>query len=204
MPLGRTADEGAMIQSFEECLDIQSVVDFTLSQGLSLSEAELGNVQLMDWKFGYLRIASQHGFGEEFLTFFKSVATRDGSVCARALRRREPIIVEDVMSDVEFASCQPIACRAGFRAVQSTPIVSNNGAFIGVLSTHFPSLHRPSVTTMVALKALAQAAADAVITRRSAMNDANSLIERSGQVLEDSNRVLVLADHALSRFHIRP
>jgi GAF domain-containing protein len=192
-----------MIQHFEECLNIQTVLDLTLAQALRLSEAELGNVQLIDWKAGYLKITSHYGFGEDFLTFFEKVTTKDGSVCARALRRRESIIVEDVMSDIEFAPCQAAACRAGFRAVQSTPIVSSGGALIGVLSTHFPSPHKPSVATMTALKILARAAANAIIFQRSAKNDIKSVIERSGQVLEDSHRALTLADHAVRYLHDR-
>lgn len=105
----------------DESQNIQSVLDFTLAQSLSVAEAELGNVQLMDWKTGYLEIASQRGFGEEFLTFFKRVAATDGSACARTLRRRESIIIPDVMWDIEFTPYQTIACRAGVRAVQSTP-----------------------------------------------------------------------------------
>jgi len=192
-----------MIDCFEECPDVQSALDFTLTQGLCLSGAELGNVQLMDWRAGSLEIASQCGFDEEFLTFFRKVTTRDGSVCARALRRREPIIVEDVMSDIEFAACRTIACSAGFRAVQSTPIVSSNGALLGMLSTHFPSLHKPSDATMAALRVLARAAADVIILRRSAMYDVGSMIERSGQALEDSYRVLTRADHAVRYFRGR-
>jgi hypothetical protein len=94
-----------MICSFEECLDIESVLDFTLAQGLCLAEAELGNVQLMDWKTGYLEIASQKGFSEEFLTFFKNVTTKDGSVCARALRRREPGAGHSRGRDVGYRIC---------------------------------------------------------------------------------------------------
>lgn len=192
-----------MIQHFEECLDIQSVLDLALVQGLRLSEAELGNVQLIDWKAGYLKIASQCGFDEEFLTFFKNATTRDGSVCARALRWREPIMVEDIVSDIEFSPCRTVACRAGFRAVQSTPIVSSSGALIGVLSTHFPSPHKPSAATMAALKALARSAANAIILCRAAKNDIKSVIQRTGRVLEDSYRVLTLADHAVRYLHER-
>ena len=150
----------------------------------------------MDWKTGSLTIASQRGFGEEFLTFFKSVTYRDGSPCARALRKRESIIVEDVTSDVEFTSCQAIARCAGFRAVQSTPIVSSSGAFIGVLSTHFPSPHKPGDATMAALRVLAREAGDAVIFRRSAMSDFSFVLERSRQALQDSYRVLRRANRA--------
>ena len=130
----------------------------------------------------------------EFLTFFKKATIGGGSACARALRGRQPIIVEDVMSDVAFASCQTIACSTGFRAVQSTPMVSSSGAFVGVLSTHFPSPHKPSDMTMAALKALAGATANAIIRGRSSMSDVNTIIERSLERLEDSYRLLALKD----------
>jgi len=107
------------------------------------------------------------------------------------------------MSDIEFASCRAIACCAGFRAVQSTPTVSSSGALIGILSTHFPSLRGPSDATMAALKLSARAAADAIIVRRSAAENLKSVIERSSRVLQDSYRVLKLADHAARYCEIR-
>jgi GAF domain-containing protein len=188
-----------MVRYFEECLTIKSVLDFTLAQGLCLSETDLGNVQLMDWKTGYLQIAAQRGFGDEFLTFFKRVNALSSSACGRALRKRESIIIEDITSDLEFSPCRPIAGRAGFRAVQSTPIVSKSGAMIGILSTHFPAAHRPSGTTMDALKDLARSAANAVIFQRSKMNDVNFMIERSRRALEDSRRAIAQAKDTVRR-----
>lgn len=185
-----------MLAYTREFAHLQTVLDFTLAEGLRLSEAELGNVQLMDWNAGSLEIASQYGFGAEFLTFFKKVRIGGGSACARALRGREPIIVEDVMSDCAFASCQGIASSAGFRAVQSTPMISSSGALIGILSTHFPSPHKPSDATMAALKALAGAAANTIIRGRSNACNVESMIERSVERLDDSYRLLASRDRA--------
>jgi GAF domain-containing protein len=183
-----------MLAYSKESVDAQSVLNLALAEGLRLSEAELGNIQLMDWDAGCLEIVSQHGFGDEFLTFFKKVTIGGGSACARALRGRQPIIIEDVMSDVAFASCRTIACSAGFRAVQSTPMVSSSGALIGMLSTHFPSPHRPSDATMAALKALAGTTANAIIRSRSRMSDVKSIIARSVERLEDSYQLLASSD----------
>ena len=65
-----------------------------------------------------------------------------------------------------------------------------------MLSTHFPSLHKPSEATMAALKTLARAAADTIILHRAAMGDVKSMIRRSDTALKDSYRVLMLADLA--------
>jgi GAF domain-containing protein len=103
----------------------------------------LGNVQLMNWKAGYLEIKAQSGFGDEFLNFFKQVYLADVSACARALRKRSSIVIEDITTDRQFVPCCEILMRAGVRAVQSTPMISSSGALMGILSTHLPILHRP-------------------------------------------------------------
>src|SRR5262249_33918255 len=45
--------------------------------------------------------------------------------------------------DADFAPHRHIAASAGFRAVQSTPLFSRSGEFLGMLSTHFRRPHRP-------------------------------------------------------------
>src|SRR5262249_4273904 len=39
---------------------------------------------------------------------------------------------------------RPVARAAGYRAVQSTPLISRDGRPLGMLSTHFRSVHRPA------------------------------------------------------------
>src|SRR5262249_18171733 len=99
--------------TFARCTDTQSIVDSTLNQSLALSGACLGNVQLMNWKAHCLEIEAQHGFDDEFLNFFRWVYIDDASACARALQRREAIVIEDVNTDLQFAPCRAILERAG-------------------------------------------------------------------------------------------
>ena len=127
---------------FEHCSNLQSVLDCALSESLEVTGTVLGNVQVMDWKTGCLTIAGQRSFNDEFLTFFRSVRAGTGSACGRAMRERRSIVIEDVLLDREFAPYRTIALKSGFRAVQSTPLISSSGAFVGVLSTHFPAAHR--------------------------------------------------------------
>jgi GAF domain-containing protein len=70
------------------------------------------------------------------------------------------------MSDEEFAPYRKIARRQGFRAVQSVPLVSSGGEIVGVLSTHFPLVYRPTEMQMDALRGAAEWAANAIILRR--------------------------------------
>src|SRR5262245_9865753 len=123
--------------------DIQSVLACLLQQGLEVCQSSFGNIQLMNWAAGYLEIKAQHGFQDEFLNFFARVSLSDASACARALRNRRSIIIEDVTVDQHFAACREIMSRAGIRAVQSTPLLSSSGALVGIISIHFPGRHRP-------------------------------------------------------------
>ena len=55
-----------------------------------------------------------------------------------------------------------IVFSAGFRAVQSTPLISRGGELIGVLSTHFRRPHRPSAPELHLLDLHARQAAEVI------------------------------------------
>jgi PAS domain S-box-containing protein len=67
-----------------------------------------------------------------------------GSASGRAMRGRIRVVVEDVQKDPGFAAHRGVAAEAGFRGVQSTPLLSHHGELLGVLSTHFRLPHVPS------------------------------------------------------------
>jgi GAF domain-containing protein len=154
-------------QQLQSCDDLQSLLDLLLSRSLGVTGTVLGNVQLMDWNTGCLTIAAQRGFNDDFLNFFRTVRAEQGSACGRAIRRRSAVVVEDVLRDQEFKPYRTIALKAGFRAVQSTPLISSSGAFLGVLSTHFPARHRPCDHEMRELRMTGELLANETIRRRS-------------------------------------
>jgi hypothetical protein len=118
-----------------------------LAMALKTQGTDLGNIQLVDQQTGTLAIVAQRGFGLDFLDYFGSVGRQDESACARAMRAREPVFIADVTTDPAFAMHRHIAASAGFRAVQSTPLIGRDGALLGILSTHFrrpqPMPHLP-------------------------------------------------------------
>lgn len=115
---------------------------------LRLAMAELGapkgNIQLLDRPGQTLFIAVQSGFDQPFLDFFRSVSASDTCACGIALREQKRIIVEDVDGDNGWKGMLGVARDAGFRAVQSTPLLGRDGRVAGMLSTHFDGVHRPS------------------------------------------------------------
>ena len=123
--------------------DLEEGLREILRATIQLLGGDKGNVQLLD-DDGTLRVVAQDGFDRKFLDFFHGVARVDDAACGRALRSGERVIVEDVDADELYAPLREVAHEAGYRAVQSTPIVSRAGRPLGVISTHFLQPHRPS------------------------------------------------------------
>ncbi|WP_395741744.1 PAS domain S-box protein [Prosthecobacter sp.] len=133
-----------------------------LASTIAMLGADFGNVQLYDAEKRVLRIAVHRGFKKPFLDFFHEVSTKENAACGRALRAlraRERIIIEDVEKDAGFKPFRRVARAAGYRAVQSTPLFSQNGAPLGMISTHFRQPHRPAELELARLDFYAQAAA---------------------------------------------
>lgn len=129
-----------------------------LDKALILAGQQLGNIQLIDWNAGYMEIVSQRGFAQDFLDSFRRVTTRDGCACGRALLLRDTVLIHDVTTDRNFLPYRDVAERAGFRAVQSTPLLSPSGAFFGIISTHGDCV--PNQDRLHKIKSLAQQTAN--------------------------------------------
>jgi PAS domain S-box-containing protein len=111
-------------------------------------------------------IVAQRGFQREFLDYFGRVDADEGSACGLALKRRSRVIIEDVNLNPDFERHLHIAASAGFRAVQSTPLVDrSSGGPVGMLSTHFRSPHQPSARELRLTDLYARQAADVIAFR---------------------------------------
>jgi two-component sensor histidine kinase len=130
------------------CEDVGSAVNITLDATIGLHEADFGTFQVMRPESHDLEIVAQRGFEEDFLEAFRSVSADDPCACGRALREQKPIVIKDVTKDDGFASYRKIALEAGYRAVVALPMVSGEGDFRGVLSTHFRKPRLPSYTQL--------------------------------------------------------
>jgi PAS domain S-box-containing protein len=131
-----------------------------LDVAIAIVGGDKGNIQLLDPEMGLL-IAAQRGFDPEFLRYFKYVRD-DPSACSAAMRSGERVIVEDVTTSEIFIG-QPsmnVLIDEGVRAVISTPLMSNAGNVLGMISTHFRESHHPGERELGLLDLLARQAAD--------------------------------------------
>jgi hypothetical protein len=133
-----------------------------LAVALGIRRTDLGNIQLFNPETGTLSIATQRGFDLNFLEYFGVVGKQDESACGRALRSREPVVIADVNTDPRFAANRDIAASAGFRAVQSTPLIRRDGTLLGVMSTHFRRPEGPSPAELHTFEAHARRTANMI------------------------------------------
>ena len=146
-------------------IEIQPLLKEVLEASMALLNADFGNVQLYDPKSHALKIVVQRGFEQDFLDYFDNVQEGTAS-CGTALERRERVIVEDVLTDPVFAQHLPIINAAGYRAVQSTPLIGRGGEILGMISTHFRHPHRPSERELRFVDLYARQAADMIERKR--------------------------------------
>ena len=123
--------------------DLKTGLQEILAAATALLRSDKGHVQLLGHD-GVLRIVAQHGFERAFLEAFREVTQEHPGAAGRALRTGRRVIIEDVDADEQYAPLRDVARAAGYRAVQSTPIMSRDGRRLGMISTHFRAPHRPS------------------------------------------------------------
>jgi PAS domain S-box-containing protein len=146
--------------------ELQPLLEGVLDATIALLNADFGNVQLYNPQTGALEIVAHRGFQQEFLDYFNSVHEGTASCGAALQRRRERVIVEDVLTDPVFEPHLQIVAAAGYRAVQSTPLFSRSGEPLGMISTHFRQPHRPSERELRLTDLYARQAAEMIERKR--------------------------------------
>ncbi|HEX9461917.1 MAG TPA: GAF domain-containing protein [Alphaproteobacteria bacterium] len=149
-----------MTRQLSACTSLDAALQLVLDATIALLSADYGNIQL--YRGGQLLIMCHRGFKENFLNVFGRVSVDDDCACGRALREGRPVVIPDVELDPQFAPFRAVAAEAGYRAVQSTPLVTSGGHFVGMMSTHFARPHAPSKDEMVLTGSYARQLADAV------------------------------------------
>jgi PAS domain S-box-containing protein len=192
----RLAKECAMLASLHEVgsrlwlkRDLRRALDEILAGAIELLGADMGIIQILDSAGDLLKIEAHRGFNQDFLDTFSKVSAAGDSSCGNALRSGERIVIADVEADKILAPFRRLARAAGFRAVQSTPIMNREGALSGTLATHFRSVYRPTAHDVGLLDLYVRQAADIIDRHRS--EDALRESEERFRVSEQGFRELL-------------
>ena len=124
---------------------LQSALNEVLEAGIRITEADFGNVRILNSDRSGLEIVAHSGFNKAFLERFNLVPlTGASSVCGKAAQVQGRVMVEDLETDPEYEAYREIVRSVPFRAAQSTPLLNSKGELLGILSTHFKEARLPS------------------------------------------------------------
>ena len=158
----RNGDPAAELTS--SATELPDLLKNVLDAVIELQGADFGTVQLHDRDSGTLRLIAQRGFDPALLDFFSGTSS-DAAICTAAFMSRSRVIVDDVTVDECCHALRPLAVAAGFRALQSTPLVDRTGELLGILATHFRHPHRPSERDLRLTDLFALQAGDIIVSR---------------------------------------
>jgi signal transduction histidine kinase len=149
--------------------DQAEALDMVLGAAMRGVNAQFGDVQLFDPADNSLLLVSSSGLDAWFVEHYRRVGVDDDTVCANALRTRSQVLVEDVFAETAYPGLQRFATHAGFSSVESTPMLTRTGEFLGVLSTMSAKPRRLTEREAQWLDLCARQAADYLEAHRTRM-----------------------------------
>jgi len=149
------------------CPDLRTALEEVLAATIEITGADMGKIHRFHPHDGTLEIVAERGLPKRFLDRLNKVNLEEDFACCRAVRARQRIVVEDVLTDPAYESSREIAAAGGYRAVQTTPLLARGGDLLGILATHHRQPHRPSDRDLRLLDLYAQQAAEVIERTRS-------------------------------------
>jgi signal transduction histidine kinase/ActR/RegA family two-component response regulator len=140
--------------------DLDTALEEVLAATIDIIGTEMGTVHLWDAERNVLSLVALHGFADGIVNPFTDLTCDAGTPCEESAKTGRRVIVEDIQANPLYEPFRGIATKAGYRAVQSTPLVSRSGEVLGVLSTHYSQPHQPSDRDLRILDLYARQAAD--------------------------------------------
>jgi two-component system CheB/CheR fusion protein len=182
---------------FVEKGDLSAVLDEVVEAAISISGADRGALQLFDTKSGMLSIVAQRGFDQRFLEFWNTVQEGQGA-CGASLESSNRLIVEGFNLSPIFAGSPAldVQLQTGARAVQSAPVISRSGKFLGVFYMRFKTPGQPDERALRLLDLLARQTAD-IVERAQAETALRSAYEESEAATRAKDEFLAVVSHEL-------
>lgn len=109
-----------------------------------------------------LKVLAYRGFSASGMNQWDCVRVDSTALYREVIRTGSRVIIPDVdQSDLLSGTPDIAICQmAGIRAVQTTPLISRRGAFVGVITTYWREPHQPPERDLRLLDILARQAAD--------------------------------------------
>lgn len=132
-----------------EMIATSAPLEDVLDRLMRLVESQLtgifGSVLLLDKDGSHLHHGAAPSLAKDYTSAIDGVAIgpKVGS-CGTAAYRREPVIVADIMQDPLWEDYRQLAAAHGYRSCWSTPILSHQGAVLGLFAMYSMTVREPT------------------------------------------------------------
>ena len=170
--------------------NMKDALEEVLDAAIALHRADCGSIRLFDRAREEARIIVHRGLPSAFVEARAAVDANVDCACGRVLKTLEPCRIEDIAEDPGYARDTELVAQAGFRSVQSIPLIDRRGTLVGVLSTHFRRPHEFSERDRQLGDLLARQAADLIGSRehQEQLEELNRTLEKRNAELAEQNR----------------
>jgi GAF domain-containing protein len=117
------------------------IAERAIRDAMRLAGAQFAHIQVFDWNSDTLVVLAQRNFRAPYLRHFAAIRSDDDVLGARSLAEHGPLTIADVATDPGFAPHREVSLAEGVRALQVTPLRTEQGHCLGMLSIHFGNPH---------------------------------------------------------------
>jgi PAS domain S-box-containing protein len=175
--------------------NLDALYERVLDAAVSLMSADMGSIQRYDPKQDQLQLLISRGFRPVLVACCERIDRKSATSCGMALATGRRVVVPDTERSEFIAGTADlsVSCRAGIRAMQSTPLVSRSGQLLGMISTQWGKPHFPAEHELRALDVLARQAADLIerVQVETTLRESEQHLRWLASIVESSNDPIV-------------
>ncbi|WP_176060522.1 ATP-binding protein [Paraburkholderia sp. BCC1876] len=153
--------------------DLPSLYAKVVETARVLMSADFASLQMLDMSAGehepHLHLLAHSGFTAHAADHWRTVLIESTTSCGESWATGERVVVADIEHHAPFCDTVDLDVfrETGIKAMQSTPLRSRDGAFIGMISTHWGRFHEPDERQLGLIDIMARLTADLIERARS-------------------------------------
>lgn len=135
-------------------------IGHVLDAATAIDDAVGGCVQVVEEENGrrFIRVILERGLKPDYFDSYRIVRSGFRTSCAQAFTERRRVVIRDVRTDPAYEELREAAESAGYRSVQTTPLIDEDSRFHGLFSTYFDRQHHPDPESLQAIDRFAHIA----------------------------------------------